>query len=195
MPATFDGDNLTITLPVSTSEVDAQVDLYSDWKEWVKLSDNAKFPPAFDTVGGDPVSATQNVAPYFFLRNDNGWRIAPAEEDATVVVTGNLYPRDSTLAMIVPTTGAFTVLVNIDRSSSALVVVSEEVVNPLDEVVEGTLTLAQIQRILLAAMAGKISGAPSGPINIRDVADAKNRIVATVDGSGNRTAITTLDGT
>lgn len=63
----------------------------------------------------------------------------------------------------------------------------------LDQVVEGTLSLAQALRVMLAALAGKASGGGSTTITFRDVADAKARITATVDANGNRTAVT-LDG-
>lgn len=118
---TFDGENLLITLDAATPEVDAKVDLYSDWKEWFKISGNAKYPIAFDTTGGDPTTATGKVAAYFFLRNDNGWRIQPAEEDADITIIGNLYPRDSTLSMFMETTGGFTVLITIERDASSVV--------------------------------------------------------------------------
>ena len=198
MPATFDGDNLLIILPSATPGLDAQIDLYSDWKEFVKVGDNAKYLPAFDTTGGDPVTATQNLAPAFFLRNDLGWRIRPAEESANISIVGNLYGRDPALPVVIPTAGAFTVLVNIDRSSAALVVTTAGGADgpALDEIVEGTLTLGQVQRILLAAMAGKLNGAlPNTPstIKFRDLADAKDRITAAVDGNGNRVTIV-LDG-
>lgn len=121
MAVTFDGPNLTITLETLIVEVDAQVDLYSDWKEWFKTPGNEVHPIAFDTTGGDPTTETGTVAPYFFLRNDNGWRIRPPEEDINITITGNLYPRDATIDMIIPTTGAFTVLVSIDRSVNATI--------------------------------------------------------------------------
>ncbi|HKW12938.1 MAG TPA: hypothetical protein VJS69_00490 [Candidatus Krumholzibacteria bacterium] len=63
-----------------------------------------------------------------------------------------------------------------------------------DEVYEGTLTHRQITRIILAAVAGKSSGFPSGPASYRDNADVKDRITATVDPDGNR-SIVVLDGT
>lgn len=61
------------------------------------------------------------------------------------------------------------------------------------ETLEGSYTAAQVQRLMAAALAGKLSGAPAGPVVIRDIGDSKNRITATVDASGNRTAVT-LDG-
>lgn len=63
-----------------------------------------------------------------------------------------------------------------------------------DEVVEGSITLRQAVRLMLAALTGKSSGGGSGTITFRDVADTKNRISATVDANRNRTAVT-RDGT
>jgi uncharacterized protein (DUF1786 family) len=47
---------------------------------------------------------------------------------------------------------------------------------------------------MLAALAGKASGGGTVTVKFRDHADAKDRITATVDASGNRSAVT-LDGT
>lgn len=63
----------------------------------------------------------------------------------------------------------------------------------LDEVVEGALTLRQILRVSLAALANKVAGGGTTTITFRDLADSKARITATVDANGNRTAVT-LDG-
>ncbi len=60
-----------------------------------------------------------------------------------------------------------------------------------DETIEAGLTVREAMRLILAALAGKVSGSPGTTITFRNaVADSKNRIVATVDGDGNRTAIT-----
>lgn len=118
---TFDGTNLIITLDTSVTEVDAKVDLYSNWKEYHKTGDNAKYAIAFDTVGGDETTATGKISPFFFLRNDLGWRIKPPEEDINLTIVGNLYGRDPALPIIKPTTGSFTVLVNIERDASSVV--------------------------------------------------------------------------
>ena len=64
----------------------------------------------------------------------------------------------------------------------------------LDEVVEGTLTLRQIARLLLAVLAGKSSGGGTTTIAFRDQADTKDRISATVEADGDRTAVS-VDGT
>ncbi len=57
--------------------------------------------------------------------------------------------------------------------------------------IETGLTLRQAQRLIAAASAGKLSGAATTTIIIRDaIADSKDRITATVDSDGNRSAIT-----
>lgn len=58
--------------------------------------------------------------------------------------------------------------------------------------VETGLTPRQALRLATAALAGKISGAGTATVTIRNTADTKDRITATVDPTtGNRTAITT----
>jgi len=64
----------------------------------------------------------------------------------------------------------------------------------LDEAVDGAYTLRGLIRIMAAALAGLVSGGGTTTVVFRDVNDTTNRITATVDASGNRTAIT-LDAT
>ena len=56
--------------------------------------------------------------------------------------------------------------------------------------VETSWTVRQAFRIMLAAVAGKLSGAATTTNTIRNPEDDTNRIVATVDSSGNRSAVT-----
>lgn len=55
------------------------------------------------------------------------------------------------------------------------------------------MSAAEAFRIMLAALAGKVSGAAGTTVTIRAADDSKDRIVATVDANGNRSAVT-LDG-
>jgi hypothetical protein len=59
--------------------------------------------------------------------------------------------------------------------------------------IETTWTLRKTTRVMFAVLAGKLSGAATTAVAIRDVADTKDRVTATVDSNGNRTAVT-LDG-
>jgi hypothetical protein len=113
---TFDGDNLIITLDAPTAGIltmGAEVDLYNAWKDWMLESPvNRKYPPAFRTTGGDPLTPGIDAGAYFFVRNDYGWRARPDESDHTVYLNGNLPPEDSSLPIMIPTIGGYTVLVD-----------------------------------------------------------------------------------
>lgn len=56
--------------------------------------------------------------------------------------------------------------------------------------IETGYTAKQSMRLMLSALAGKLSGAATTTVVIRSATDAKDRITATVDSSGNRTAVT-----
>jgi hypothetical protein len=59
-----------------------------------------------------------------------------------------------------------------------------------DEAVDGAVTLRQSIRLNNSALGGKASGLGTSTATFRDLADSKDRIVATVDADGNRTAVT-----
>lgn len=56
--------------------------------------------------------------------------------------------------------------------------------------VETSYTLRQALRLILSSAAAKLSGAATTSVVIRDIGDTKDRITATVDADGNRTAVT-----
>lgn len=63
-----------------------------------------------------------------------------------------------------------------------------------NEVMEGTTTLRQAIRLILSVLTGKSSGGGTATLVFRDIGDTKNRISATVDANGNRSAVGTRDG-
>lgn len=107
---TFDPINLWV-IEISTGGDNSLdlVEIYSEWKEWQSLSDNAKYPPAFRYVGADPISDVQNLGTTFFI--SGGWRIKPAELDHELELVGNIYIDGGGTKVTVPTTGAYTVQV------------------------------------------------------------------------------------
>jgi hypothetical protein len=56
--------------------------------------------------------------------------------------------------------------------------------------VDGGLSQDEVTRLMASVLAGKVSGAGTGTEVFRDINDTKDRVTATVDSSGNRTAIT-----
>lgn len=64
----------------------------------------------------------------------------------------------------------------------------------IDEVIEGSTTMRQMLRLFASVLLGKASGLATTTAVYRDIGDTKDRITATVDADGNRTAVT-RDGT
>ncbi len=75
------------------------------------------------------------------------------------------------------------------QAASAVTEVNDDL---LARVLDGK-KIDELLRLFGAALVGKVSGLPSAPV-FRSADDAKDRITATSDGDGNRTAVT-LDGT
>ncbi len=115
MPS-FDGPNLTITLDSGVTDIDV-IDIYSRWKDWVKLGTNSGFPAAFRVIGGDPLGGGIFAGSYFFLQNQDGWRIKPPEEDIQQQLNGNLYPEDALTTFLLGTTGSFNTAIRLSTSS------------------------------------------------------------------------------
>jgi hypothetical protein len=63
----------------------------------------------------------------------------------------------------------------------------------LTATIEGSIDLAAVLRIFLAYAAGPVNGGGTSTIHYRDQADSKDRIIMSVDASGNRSSVT-VDG-
>ena len=59
-----------------------------------------------------------------------------------------------------------------------------------DTIGDSTVTVRQALKLLVATLGGKLAGAGTTTITIRNVADTADVVAATVDASGNRTAVT-----
>jgi hypothetical protein len=106
---------------------------------------------------------------------------------ASIQATGDVLTAQSvaaavweSLAAVYNTAGSMGEKVNDAGSAS----------NPWTEIIESGYTAAEILRIVTAAIAGKVSGAEGTNPKFRDLADTKDRIDATTDQYGNRTAVT-----
>lgn len=106
MPITIDPANKRLIL--DSASVTAQ-SIYVAWVDWVALSDNAKYPPAFSSVGGDSLGGGLYIPPYYFLAN--GWRVRPMESNHNLTITGNLFVEGGGVP-VVSTLGTYQVNVN-----------------------------------------------------------------------------------
>ena len=104
MALQFDAANRRIVLDGTSVTA---TELWSRWADWVVLYDNAKYLPAFRSVGGDDLGGGLSIPPYYFLMH--GWRVRPMEVNQTLTITGNLVV-DGGGDPVVPTLGAYNVL-------------------------------------------------------------------------------------
>lgn len=83
---TFDGDNKHIIINSEETEIYVKNDIYSNWKEWTQVRENAKYLDAIRTTGGDPVGGGLYAGDIYFTVN--GWKVVVNEQ---VVVNGIIY--------------------------------------------------------------------------------------------------------
>lgn len=124
---TFDGIRKYILVNQGETEIDVKEDIYSNWKEWIKVRDNSKFAPAISAIGGDPITASSFVGTTYFL--ENGWRIKPWLGDYILTISGNIYTRETGQNPLIPTSG---VSVSLTRSNLVdLSVVTQNLPSPM----------------------------------------------------------------
>jgi hypothetical protein len=168
--------------------------------DWVVTSDNSKYLPAFIEVGGDDIdpSAGTKIPVFAFLIN--GWRIKPQEADHTLAVTDGILLVDGGGDPFVDTAGDYVVRINYQQPVQAIsfstaggeAPSASEIANAVwsKVLIGSSITATQLMAVISAALAGKLSGAGTSLVKIRDLEDTKDIITATVDASGNRLTIT-----
>jgi hypothetical protein len=123
--------------------------------------------------------------------NATGTSAGSSDAEGTLSALGNISgvaAGSSTATAVIYATGALSGTI----ASATELEASEFSAYLLDQQdVESGLTLRQALRLIAAATAGKVSGAEGTTITIRNpIADSKDRIIATVDASGNRSGVT-----
>jgi hypothetical protein len=116
---TFDGPNKRINLSLGTTDMSVR-DVWSRWADWVALSDNSKYLPAFSNLGGDDIDpgAGTKIPIYAFMLN--GWRIKPQEAHHTLNITDGILLVDGAGDPFVNTTGSYIVRINYQQPVQAI---------------------------------------------------------------------------
>jgi len=107
------------------------------------------------------------------------------------VITAAKFDESTAFPLKSADTGA-TQVARVGADGDTLETLSDEIAAKMasSEIIEGTYTLKDAIRIILAFAAGKVSGGGTSSIKFRSTGDDVDRIQATVDASGNRTAVT-----
>lgn len=106
---------------------------------------------------------------------------------------GGIVPVTASANVVLTPDVVMTALANLEASAGGAGPLSPEglAASLLDENdIENGYSMREALRLILASVAGKLSGAGTSTITIRAVTDDKNRIVATVDSNGNRSSLT-----
>ena len=146
------------------------------------------------TAAYDPAKTAAQASDLATVAGYVDTEIATLLARLTATRAGNLDNLDALVssrvaaADITLTGGKVTVGTNDDKAGYRLSATGVDDI--LDEVIEGLVTLRQSIRLANAANAGKTSGMDTGNPVLRDLADTKDRVAATTDADGNRTAVT-----
>ena len=127
--------------------------------------------------------------------------VASAQADTVLLSDGVTLADDAITAASFDESTAFpltsadsstTRVARVGADGNTLETLSDEIAAKMasSEIIEGTYTLKDAIRIILAFAAGKVSGGGTASIKFRSMGDDVDRIQATVDSSGNRTAVT-----
>ena len=121
MAITFDvssAPTLYVVLDPAQASYTGQ-EIYSRWKDWA-IADNANWPPAWRTIGGDDLGEGRVFPRAFFLRNDRGWLIRKPEGNGEYRIDGNVLAENPALATTAEPVGAFTptLRINLENVSS-----------------------------------------------------------------------------
>jgi membrane protein YdbS with pleckstrin-like domain len=117
-------------------------DLWSRWVDWTLTADNGKFLPAMEQVGGQVISVVNNSYIPIYITLINGWRIRPAEENATIDVTEGVLLTSENTTPFVQTIGNFNVQINYVQPVSSISVTTAATGTDL-ATIQGTMLALQ----------------------------------------------------
>ena len=194
MAVVFDGPNRQIIVQSGTDVLSIQ-DVYSRWVDWLFSEDNAKYPFAFEFVGGNPTVSGQSITFYFFLLN--GWKIDACCEfegqNHALDIEGIILSGDGSSPFWMDPEMPMTMVRGIVPIRTETVNISGGTAPSAEEnagavwatLIETGFTAIQIQRLLAAILAGKttIEEGPPVMVTFRDVNDTTDRVIAEIDGS------------
>lgn len=161
--------------------------IYSEWKNWLRLTNNVQFDFAYTVVGGDVISGPKSIPRYVFQAN--GWKYRPYEGNHTMSITEGIIVGESGSDPFVNTLAAFMVRILYEQPVQAIGVSANSMtVNDVwGHVLEAGFSASRLVRCTAAAVAGKSSGGPAGPV-FRNLADDADQVSGTANVYGDRSA-------
>lgn len=184
----------TVGVPLDT------MDVYRDVRALRRVTEpHRQFRPMIVQGGNIQKTPTTFTAPYVQLLY--GCYIVPYDTPHSLKVIRDTFTDDGRAGVECFDRSTITANVDIDvvvdkvevrtvNTAGASFTVQDIVSAIGTRIVDGAFTSDDLTRLMASVLLGKLTGAGTGTESFRDLADTKNRITATIDNSGNRTAIT-----
>lgn len=156
------------------------------------VSTNAQLDQIVSCVASSVLQLTATAANLAAAAGASG--SASLSLTAGSVTCGAIFSVSATATLSISTASSFlTAIAHLDADAGGPTELSPEGLAAAlldNNDVETGFSVRNSMRLMLASLAGKLSGAPGTSITIKNTTDDKNRIVATVDSNGNRTSLT-----
>lgn len=183
----INGNTKTITLTAGTTQVSVR-DVWSRWVDWFLTSDNSKFLPAFEQVGGNDIDIAQGTKIPIYAFLVNGWKLKPQEANHTLTIGDGILLVNGGGDPFINTDGAYVVRINYQQPVQAISFTSGGgSTNVWEQEIESGHTAQQILRIMSSVMAGKTTivdnGNGTATVKFRDLNDTVDRVSSEMQGS------------
>lgn len=178
-------DTEVAAIKVVTDKLDTTLELTSDGQIFTALAlQNAPVTPAGLDAAGVRAAvglAAANLDTQLAAIDTKTTNLPTDPADQSLVIAAT----DAIMTRLGAPAGA-----SVSADIAALPTAAENATAVMGSTVEGTFDLTESARLWNAAAAGKASGLATTTAVFRDLADTKDRITATVDADGNRSAVT-----
>lgn len=144
-------------------------EVYSEWKNLIRVSDNMQYDFAFRIVGGDEIDDPKYIPKYTYLIN--GWKGLPASADYTLNVTDGILLVDGGGDPFDDATG-YTVRINYEQPVQAITVATGGGGGPTPEEVAEAVWNALVASHVVSGSFGKM---------VQDIQTDTNSIETKVD--------------
>jgi hypothetical protein len=140
MAYTFDGPSKIISLSSGTVTMSVK-DLWSRWVDWYLTSDNGKYLPAMEQVGGQVISVANSSFVPVYVTLINGWKIRPQEANHTLIVNEGVLISSDNISPFVNTIGAYNVQVNFQQPIEAISITTAATGTDLTDIYTQLITI------------------------------------------------------
>lgn len=113
---TFDGNNRVIQVTSGVTDINFEIDVYQEWKQWV-LNGNMSYHPFVRKIGGEKLIEGELYLPTAYIIY-NGWKIRPQESDHILKIRSNVFTVDNSPIYTLPT--GYQIVVDVETIEGGL---------------------------------------------------------------------------